>query len=61
MLLNFGHTIGHGIEKLYHFKTYSHGQAVGTGMHEITVLSEKLGLTKPGIDVYKRQGRERPA
>jgi len=33
MLLNFGHTIGHGIEKKYNYKTYNHGEAVGHGMY----------------------------
>ena len=25
MLLNFGHTLGHAVEKAFHFSTYSHG------------------------------------
>ena len=32
MLLNFGHTIGHAIETVGNFDTYSHGRAVATGM-----------------------------
>lgn len=31
-LLNFGHTIGHGIETYYDLKTYLHGEAVTMGM-----------------------------
>ena len=31
-ILNFGHTIGHGIEKALDFKTITHGQAVVIGM-----------------------------
>ena len=27
MLLNFGHTFGHAIEKQYNFKTYTHGES----------------------------------
>ena len=39
-LLNFGHTCGHAIEKLWSFETVSHGEAVGIGMVMITqVLS----------------------
>ncbi|OCN03890.1 3-dehydroquinate synthase [Erysipelotrichaceae bacterium MTC7] len=30
--LNFGHTIGHGIEAYYDLKTYYHGECVGLGM-----------------------------
>jgi 3-dehydroquinate synthase len=47
-LLNFGHTIGHAIEKLYGFTGITHGVAVANGMVFITKLSEKMGLTKPG-------------
>ena len=48
MLLNFGHTYGHAIEKYYKFRGYTHGQAVAIGMVFITKISEKLGLTKKG-------------
>jgi 3-dehydroquinate synthase len=48
MLLNFGHTLGHAIEKLYNFETYTHGEAVAIGMLMITRISEKRGLTKAG-------------
>ena len=47
-LLNFGHTLGHAYEKLGNFEMFSHGEAVAMGMNEITKISEKLGLTKPG-------------
>ena len=48
MLLNFGHTIGHGIERAFHYERYTHGEAVAIGMHEITKRSERMGETKPG-------------
>jgi 3-dehydroquinate synthase len=48
MLLNFGHTLGHAIEKLSDFKTFTHGQAVAMGMSLITQASEKNSLTAPG-------------
>lgn len=48
MLLNFGHTIGHGIEKFYDYKAYTHGEAVGLGILIITKNSEDLGLTAEG-------------
>ena len=48
MLLNFGHTLGHAIEKTFHFDRYSHGEGVGIGMVLLTRQSEKLGLTEYG-------------
>lgn len=48
MLLNFGHTFGHAIEKLHDFKEVSHGRAVGIGMYMVTVVSESLKLTEKG-------------
>jgi 3-dehydroquinate synthase/3-phosphoshikimate 1-carboxyvinyltransferase len=36
MLLNFGHTLGHAIEKLGNFTNHTHGQAVSMGMSLIT-------------------------
>lgn len=34
-ILNFGHTIGHAIESIYHLKDYYHGECVGMGMLKI--------------------------
>lgn len=50
MLLNFGHTLGHGIEKLTGFGRYTHGEAVAMGMSLITEVAEhpKNALTEPG-------------
>lgn len=48
MLLNFGHTIGHALEKLEKYENISHGQAISIGMNIITKISEKLGLTEIG-------------
>lgn len=48
MLLNFGHTIGHAIEKHFRYKEYTHGEAVAVGMYSITKRSEKLGITDVG-------------
>ena len=47
-LLNFGHTLGHAIEKYYHFERYSHGEAVCIGMVQITKAAEHAGLCSPG-------------
>jgi 3-dehydroquinate synthase len=47
MLLNFGHTLGHAIEKYFNYE-YSHGEAVSKGMYYITKKSEELQITEPG-------------
>lgn len=48
MLLNFGHTIGHAIERYFNYEKYTHGEAVAIGMHMMTRLSEELGMTRAG-------------
>ena len=48
MLLNFGHTLGHSIEKIYNFNGISHGMAVAIGMVLITKASEQAGITPQG-------------
>jgi 3-dehydroquinate synthase len=48
MLLNFGHTLGHAVERYFKYKKYSHGEAVAIGMVQITRKSEALFLTEKG-------------
>ncbi len=48
MLLNFGHTFGHAIEKLYDYEKYTHGEAVAAGMVLACKTGEELGITKEG-------------
>ena len=48
MILNFGHTFGHAIEKQYHYETYTHGEAVGVGMRMACEYGEKMGITPIG-------------
>lgn len=48
MVLNFGHTLGHSIEKVQGYEGLSHGEAVAVGMYQITLNSEKMKLTKEG-------------
>ena len=48
MVLNFGHTLGHAVEKYYNYETYTHGEAVGIGMVALTDKTEKMGITKKG-------------
>ncbi len=48
MILNFGHTFGHAIEKEGNYQTYTHGEAVAIGMVMACEYGEKVGLTKVG-------------
>lgn len=48
MVLNFGHTLGHAIEQIYNYETYSHGEAVAIGMNMISKIAEEKELTKKG-------------
>lgn len=47
-LLNFGHTVGHAIEKSSDYKI-SHGQAVSIGMVVVTRASEKNDIAEAGL------------
>ena len=48
MVLNFGHTIGHAVERYYHYEKYTHGEGVAIGMVRLTRNTEKMGITQPG-------------
>ncbi|MFK4784520.1 3-dehydroquinate synthase [Fusobacterium sp. MFO224] len=48
MVLNFGHTIGHAVEKYYGFDKYTHGEGVGIGMIRMTDTTERLNITEKG-------------
>ena len=48
-ILNFGHTVGHAIEKLTHYETYTHGEAIAIGMAVEAKIGEKLGICASGL------------
>lgn len=48
MVLNFGHTVGHAMEKSYGFEKYTHGECVAAGMCTMARAGEQLGLTERG-------------
>ena len=61
MILNFGHTFGHALEKLHNFQDLTHGEAVGIGMVWACRVGERLGVTPEGtadrvLEVLKRYG-----
>lgn len=49
--LNFGHTVGHGIEAFVGYGEITHGQCVALGMIAACILAERKGL----IDASLRQ------
>ena len=46
--LNFGHTVGHGLEVASHFRL-RHGEAVAIGMAAEARLAERIGLASGGL------------
>ena len=48
MLLNFGHTLAHAVEKRYRYGRVLHGEAVAMGMVYAARRSEELGLAPRG-------------
>jgi 3-dehydroquinate synthase len=48
LTLNFGHTIGHGIENTAGYGVVSHGEGVAVGMVMISKHAEAIGVMPPG-------------
>ena len=46
-ILNYGHTIAHGLEAATQYRRLLHGEAVAIGMMGAARLSQKLGLLSP--------------
>jgi len=53
-ILNYGHTIGHGLEAASQYKRFLHGEAVAIGMMSAARLSQRLGLL-PSAAVERQQ------
>ena len=51
-LLNFGHTLGHAIERVQNYSGLSHGEAISIGMVIFTRLTASLGYT-PSEEIRK--------
>jgi len=53
-ILNYGHTMAHGLEAATQYKRFLHGEAVAIGMVGATKLSQRLGLL-PSAAVERQQ------
>ncbi len=49
LILNYGHTLGHALERLDSFEGRSHGEAIAVGMVFAAHLAELRGLAEPGL------------
>jgi len=49
-ILNFGHTLGHAIERLTDYREYMHGEAVAIGMAFAARLSRARGHCTPAVE-----------
>jgi 3-dehydroquinate synthase len=49
LILNYGQTLGHALERLEAFGGRSHGEAIAIGMVFAARLSELRGLAQPGL------------
>jgi 3-dehydroquinate synthase len=62
MILNYGHTVGHGLESATDYKKFKHGEAVGWGMIAAVGYGRRLGLLQSDeaarlINLIRRVGR----
>ena len=48
-LLNYGHTIGHGIEAALHYEQLTHGEAVGWGMIAANAVAVRRGILSESL------------
>ena len=55
MILNYGHTIGHGLEAASQYGTLLHGEAVSIGMMGAAMISYHMGLLSQVFWIGKDQ------
>jgi len=48
-ILNYGHTVGHGLESATGYGVLLHGEAVALGMIAAAEVGEAMGVTPPGL------------
>jgi 3-dehydroquinate synthase len=46
-MLNLGHTFGHALEEVTHYRRFLHGEAVAWGLLAATALARRVGLLDP--------------
>jgi 3-dehydroquinate synthase len=49
LMLNYGHTLGHALERLAGYRGLRHGEAVSLGMVFAARVAEAVGLARPGL------------
>jgi 3-dehydroquinate synthase len=49
LMLNYGHTLGHALERLAGYRGLRHGEAVALGMVFAARVAEAVGLARPGL------------
>ncbi|MDO8684277.1 MAG: 3-dehydroquinate synthase [Armatimonadota bacterium] len=54
-ILNFGHSLGHGIETAAGYGRYRHGEAVSIGMVGEAHIAERMGIAERGVTEAIRQ------
>lgn len=54
-ILNYGHTIGHAIEGLTHYSSYTHGEAISIGMVGAAWISEQIYSYNQGLTEFTQQ------
>ena len=59
MVLNYGHTIGHGLETATGYGRLLHGEAVAIGMTGAAMLSERLRLIQSDVVLRQKELLER--
>jgi 3-dehydroquinate synthase len=53
-ILNYGHTLGHGIETLTGYSTYLHGEAVGLGLLLAGSIARRMNLWSADAEARQR-------
>ncbi len=49
LILNYGHTLGHALERLDAYAGFTHGEAIAVGMLFAARLAESTGIAEPGL------------
>jgi 3-dehydroquinate synthetase len=49
LVLNYGHTLGHALERLAGYRGLRHGEAIAVGMVFAARVAEAIGLAGPGL------------